>query len=115
MASRCRTGTELVMVAWKTIREEAIYSSQFLDRDMNGPLVMEVEAAGEGRVDGSTRRLVTTWQEDSRASVLRKALETHQDQSARPVWVHPQLDKLSKGCRIIDNVLFGQLTVRTAF
>ena len=79
------------------MRVEAIQSSQFLGIDMTGPLAMETEAAGEGRVDGTTRRLVTTWLEDTRASVLKKALETHQDQSARPVWVHPQLDKLSQG------------------
>ena len=48
-------------------------------------------------MDGSTRRLVTTWLEDTRASVLKKALENYPDQSVRPVWVNPQLDKLSQG------------------
>ena len=33
----------------------------------------------------------------SRVAVLVKALEQYPDQSARPVWVHPQLDKLSQG------------------
>ena len=56
-----------------------------------------MEGAGDGRVDGSTRRLLTTWLEDTRAAVLVKALEQYPDQSARPVWVHPQFDKLNQG------------------
>ena len=35
--------------------------------------------------------------EDTRARVLTKALEQYPDPKARPVWVHPQLDKLSQG------------------
>ena len=35
--------------------------------------------------------------EDIRARVLTKALEQFPDQKAMPVWVHPQLDKLSQG------------------
>ena len=35
--------------------------------------------------------------EDTRAAVLTKALENYPDQSARPVWTNPQLDKLSQG------------------
>ena len=45
----------------------------------------------------STRRTLTTWVEDTRTAVLVKSLEQYPDQSARPVWVHPQLDKLSQG------------------
>ena len=96
LASGCRTGAEMER-AWTLLREEASESSQFLERDIGGPLRVEVEGAGEGRVDGSTRRMITAWLEDTRAAVLKKALEDHQDQSARPVWVHPQLDKLSQG------------------
>ena len=68
-----------------------------MDRDFTGPLLVATEGAGEGRVDGSSRKLITTWIEDTRAAVLKKALEDYPDQSARPVWVHPQLDKLSQG------------------
>ena len=96
IASGSRTGVELDM-AWNTLRGEAMESNQYLDRDMGGPLQVSAEGAGEGRVDGSTRRLVTTWLEDTRAAVLKKALESFPDQSARPVWVNPQLDKLSQG------------------
>ena len=64
---------------------------------MEGPLAIPVEGAGEGSSDGSSRRKVTTWLEDSRAALLKKGLEEHRDQTARPVWAHPQLDKLSQG------------------
>ena len=96
LASGSRTGVEL-QLAWNILRDEAMQSSQYLDRDMSGPLQVSVEGAGDGRVDGSTRRLTTTWLEDTRASVLKKALEFYPDQSARPVWANPQLDKLSQG------------------
>ena len=67
-----------------------------MDKDMQGPLVAEVEGAGDGCTDGSTRKNLTTWIEDTRAEVLGKSLELYPDQGARPVWVHPQLDKLSQ-------------------
>ena len=94
LASGCRTGEEFEM-AWNSLQQEARQSTQFLSRDMGGPLEVGVEEAGDGRVDGSTRRLLTTWLEDTRAAVLKKSLENYPDQTARPVWVHPQLDKLS--------------------
>jgi hypothetical protein len=68
-----------------------------LNTDLQGPLVPEVEGAGEGSVDGGTRRRLTTWIEDTRAAVLTQALEQYPVQSSRPVWVHPQLDKISQG------------------
>ena len=64
---------------------------------LGGPLQAGVEAAGDGREDGSTRRMITTCLEETRRAVLSKALEEHPDQSARPVWANPQLDKLSQG------------------
>ena len=92
--SGSRTGLELDM-AWTTLREEAMQASEFLERDMCGPLQVSVEGAGDGRVDGSSRRLVTTWLEDTRACVLKKALGSFPDQSARPVWANPQLQAQS--------------------
>ena len=94
--SQCRTGVEFSR-AWNILQEEAIQSSQYLEREMGGPLGVEAEGAGEGRVDGSNRRIMTTWLEDTRAAILQQALERHPDQSSRPVWIHPQLDKLSQG------------------
>ena len=69
----------------------------FLGVELEGPLSIPVEGAGEGSNDGSTRRKVTSWLEDCRAALLKKGLEEHLDQTARPVWAHPQLDKLSQG------------------
>ena len=94
--SGCRTGEELIW-AWDILRREAIESSQYLGKDMEGPLAVGVEGAGQGSTNGGTRKNITTWLEDTRAAVLEKALEDYPDQSARPVWVHPQLDKLSQG------------------
>ena len=60
MSSGSRTGVELLS-AWDTLRNEAIQSSEYLDRDMGGPLKASAEGAGDGRVNGSTRRMATTW------------------------------------------------------
>ena len=61
--------------------------------DVGGQLQVSMDGAGEGRFDGSTSRLVTTWLEHTRASALKKALESFPNQSARPVRTNPQLDK----------------------
>ena len=42
-----------------------------------------------------TRNIVMEKREETKGRVLKRALETHPDQSARPVLVWPQLDKLS--------------------
>ena len=96
VASNSRTGMEFA-AAWQTLRQEAAESSQYLGKELDGLLASEVQAAGLGSEDGSTRRKITIWLEDVRAAVLTKALEQYPDQTARPVWVHPQLDKLSQG------------------
>ena len=96
LESGCRTGEELRNL-WATLKEEATQITDFLGTELDGPLSIPVEGAGEGNNDGSSRRTITRWLEDARASTLKKGLENHADQSARPVWVHPQLDKLSQG------------------
>ena len=92
----CRTGVELTRL-WDTLQLEAREMCQFLGEELEGPLAVPVEGAGEGSVTGATRQLATTYLEDRRLQVLRKALELYPDQSARPVWAHPQMDKLSQG------------------
>ena len=94
-------------------------SSQYLSRDLSGPLQAGVEAAGDGREDGSTRRLITTWLEETRRAVLSKTLEEYPDQSARPVWPNPQLEKLSQvwllampGPQGFSNAEFGETVIR---
>ena len=109
IASGCRTGVEFSS-AWKTLRQEATESCQYLEKDLDGLLAAVVQGAGDGSEDGSTRRKVTIWLEDSRAAVLAKALELYPDQTARPVWVHPQLGKLSQGWILslpYKSIIFG--------
>ena len=89
-----RTGEEFRR-AWSLLRQEAVQSSDYLGKELEGPLAADVEGAGEGSTDGSTRRKVTGWLEESRSAVLTKALQEYPDQQARPVWVYPQFDKLS--------------------
>ena len=96
MESRCRTGEEL-MNLWGTLQREAREMTMYLGVELQGPLSLPVEGAGQGSSDGSSRRRITGWLEDNRAATLKKGLENHFDQTARPVWVHPQLDKLSQG------------------
>ena len=67
----------------------------FLGQDLEGPLAMTVEGAGDGSVNGSTRKKVTEQREKLRGSVIGEALKRYPDQKARPVLVWPQLDKLS--------------------
>ena len=90
------SGVEL-QEAWNVLRQEGLQSSNYLGRELEGPLHVEVEGAGECCKDGSTRKKITTWLEDMRLAVLVKSLESFPDQTARPVWVHPQLNKLSQG------------------
>ena len=94
--SGCRTGKEFAS-AWLILRQEASQSCTYLGNELEGPLAAEVQGAGDGNEDGSSRRKITTWLEDTRARVLTRALEQYPDQKARQVWVHPQLDKLSQG------------------
>ena len=96
LASGCRTGVEFE-TAWQSLKQEASQSCNYLGKELDGLLAADVQGAGDGSEDGSTRRHITIWMEDTRARVLTKALEQYPDQKARPVWVHPQLDKLSQG------------------
>ena len=92
--SGCRTGQEL-RLAWETVQSEALALSEYLGRDLDFPLAVSAEALGEGSVDGSTRKRVVEQRETLRGLALTKALESHPNQSARPVLVWPQMDKLS--------------------
>ena len=98
LTSGCRTGQEL-QSAWGVLKREAEETSHYLGEEgrLEGPLARQVEGAGESNTNGATRRQITTYLEDQRLKVLKLALESHPDQTARPVWAHPQLDKLSQG------------------
>ena len=92
--SGCRTGRELV-VAWNSLTTEATECAAYLSEATETMFTVQVEAVGEGRTDGSTRGLLSERRDCMRGRVLTRALETHEDQTVRPVLVCPQLDKLS--------------------
>ena len=94
LQSGCRTGQELA-TAWQTLQDEAQHLCDFLGKDVDVPLAVSVEAIGEGSTDGSTRKRIVEQRETLRGSALTKALEIYDDQTARPVLVWPQRDKLS--------------------
>ena len=87
-----RTGREF-QAAYDLLQGEARDCCQFLGEELEGVMSVGLEGVGEGRVDGSTRALLTQQRESLRARVLYKGLKEHQDQTARPTWVYPQLDK----------------------
>jgi hypothetical protein len=95
LESGCRTARELT-AAWQTMATEGEQMAAFLEKELDGPLKDPVEAAGQGSSDGSTRHRVTGYLEEQRAAVMCRALQLHPDQTARPVWAFPQLDRLSQ-------------------
>ena len=66
-----------------------------MDRLLEGPLSLPVVGAGDGSMDGSTRKKITVQLEDIKLAVLSKAIEDHPVRHARPVTMFRQLDKLS--------------------
>ena len=81
--------------AWNSIRLEAEQCCTFLQKELEGELAARTAAAGQGKVDGSTRRLVVQQREGLRHEVLALALQRHRDREARPVFVFQNFDKLS--------------------
>ena len=69
---------------WQSLKQEVSQSRNYLGKELDGLLVADVQGAGDGSEDGSTRRNITIWMEDTRARVLTKALEKYPDQKARP-------------------------------
>ena len=94
-ASGARTGRELEE-AWLGMQEEARQACTYLGLGLQGPLAAPVVGLGEGCTTGHTRALVVEQREELRGKVLSQALREHPDQAARPVWVYPQLDKMSQ-------------------
>ena len=93
--SGAKTGVEMAG-CWDTLQGEARECCAFLERELDAPLSTPLAGLGEGRLDGSTRALVVKQKEELRTAVVAKALCQYPDQSARPVWVFPQFDKLSQ-------------------
>lgn len=98
LTSGCRTGLELA-ASWDLLQQEARECYQYLGKELEqegGPLATPLPGLGEGRVDGSSRAKVVQQREEIRAAVLNQALQHYPDQTARPVWAFPQLDKISQ-------------------
>ena len=94
LESGCRNGQEL-RSSWATLQEEARGCSSYLGQDLQGHLAVPVEGAGNGSVDGSTRRYVTQQREELRGGVLQEALSRLSNATLRPVRAWLNRDKLS--------------------
>ena len=94
LAANSRTAIEFTE-CWEELQGEAREMATYLGEELEGQLAAPLEGVGEGRLDGSTRHLITQQRESMRAKVLSMALNLHPDQTARPVWVYPQFDKMS--------------------
>ena len=81
--------------AWSSLQVEAREAAEWLGEDMKGPLVQEVQGAGEGSSSRDVRGSIVRERDIARKKILLKALENHHDQSWRPVWSLPERDKLS--------------------
>ena len=94
LQSACRTGREFSQ-AWAVLQREATQCAEYLGQDLVGTLSVAVEGAGDGSVDGSTRKAVVQQREELRGTVLKVALTRLTDLNARPVSAWPNRDKLS--------------------
>ena len=112
--SGCRTGQELKM-AWQQLQEEDQQCADYLQQEINGPLTSNVEAAGEGSVDGSTRRKIMQHREETSGAVFSQALTQKRNQRCRQVICWRNRDKLSTswlnclpGPGGLDNAVFSE-------
>ena len=94
LQSGCRTGREL-SIAWTTLKEEAQQCSAYLGQDTTSALLAQVEDAGDGSTDGSTRKKLIMEKEELRGAVMTVALSRlpNPHQRASLAWLNR--DKLS--------------------
>ena len=84
IGSGCRTGVELAR-AWEEVQIEARGMAEYLGEELELNFAMDVEGIGEGREDGSTRKLLVQGREKMMTKVLGKSLKSHPNKQARPV------------------------------
>lgn len=94
LQSGCRTGNELAD-AWNILKQEAQHCSSYLGLDIQGPLTSDVEGAGQGSTDGSTRRKITAEREELRGAVMKECLSRMTNQKRRAVVAWQNRDKLA--------------------
>ena len=92
--SDCRTGRELAEV-WTSLREQASQCAAYLSEEIRGPLIENVQNAGGGSRNGSTRRLVVAAREEVRAAVMKEAVPRLQQSNQRIAKAWLNRDKLS--------------------
>ena len=73
---------------------EAQQCADYLGKDLEPPLVVQAQGAGDGATDGSTRRKIVEQREELRGAVLKVALSRHPDQRQRAVMAWRNRDKL---------------------
>ena len=71
LSSGARTGREM-REAWQQLQNEARQCYEYLGEEFVGPMAVDVEDAGEGSTDGSTRSLVTKERERLWGKVFKK-------------------------------------------
>ena len=94
LQSGCRTGQELAK-AWTTLKQEAQQCSTYLGTEIQGPLSANVEDAGHGAKDGSTRKKLIAAKEEVRGAVMNESLSRMNNQKRRAVVAWKNRDKLS--------------------
>ena len=94
IASQSRVGREF-QASWSAMQIEAQEAADWLDSEIEGPLINSVDSAGGDSTSGLTRHLLTEKREIMLGHLLDKVLDDHDDQSLRPVWSWPERDKLS--------------------
>ena len=94
LESDCRTGKELAL-AWAVLQNEAKQCAEYLGQKLESPLNVLIEGAGEGSVDGSTRRSAVQQREELRGAVMDEALTRLTDLTSRPINAWSNRDKLS--------------------
>ena len=94
LQSGCRTGKELTD-AWSAMKQEAQKCSSYLGLEIQGPLSTSVEEAGQGAIDGSTRRKLIVAREELRGAVMNESLSRMTNPRRRAVVAWQNRDKLS--------------------
>ena len=87
-----RMGEEFLQ-SWGKMRLEAAETARWLEEELEGPLAIHAQNAGEGSTTGATRGMVMEQLEQQRGKLLNKGLEIYHDQEARPCWSWPDRGK----------------------
>ena len=92
--SECRTGSEFAE-SWNIIKEEVSECHRYLEKSMDlSPMNISAQGAGDGREDGTTRKIIVQHREEVREAVLRESL-SRKDRQSRQVMAWTNRDKLS--------------------